>query len=195
MIANVEMAAAWDGDEGEEWARDWERYDRAVLDHHGALFDAATIGDDERVLDIGCGNGQSTRDAARAAGNGSAIGVDLSSRMVERARELAKLEGVTNVTFERVDAQVHPFDAAAYDVVISRFGAMFFADPASAFANIGAGLRPGGRLVMVRGAALTPTSGCSACSRHWRSGVTCLPHRPARQGRSGLLTRTRPEPC
>jgi SAM-dependent methyltransferase len=147
-VANVEMAAAWDGDEGDGWARDWERYDRGVRGHHHALLDAAAIDVSDRVLDIGCGNGQTTCDAARAARDGSALGVDLSSRMLERARERARAEGLSNVTFLRGDAQVHPFDASASDVALSRFGAMFFADPVAAFGNIGSALRPGGRLVM-----------------------------------------------
>ncbi len=146
---NVEMAAAWDGDEGEEWARDWEHYDRSVQGYHSLLLDAAAIGRSDRVLDVGCGNGESTRDAARAAGKGSALGVDLSSRMIERARGLARVDGLANVRFERADAQAYPFDAAVYDVVLSRFGTMFFADPVAAFTNIGAAIRPGGRLVMV----------------------------------------------
>lgn len=143
------MAEAWDGDEGDEWARDWEHYDRAVAEHHRALLDAAAVGRADRVLDIGCGNGQSTRDAARAAPDGSAAGVDLSSRMLERARALADAEGLANVTFERADAQIHPFGASYSDVAISRFGTMFFADPVAAFANVATALRPGGRLVMV----------------------------------------------
>jgi SAM-dependent methyltransferase len=148
-VANVEMAAAWDGDDGDEWARDWQRYDSAVADHHATLLAAAAVGASERVLDVGCGNGQATRDAARAASEGEALGVDLSSQMIDRARELAVAEGVANARFERADAQVHPFAASTYDAVISRFGSMFFADPVAAFSNIGAALRPGGRLVMI----------------------------------------------
>ncbi|MGH9002047.1 MAG: class I SAM-dependent methyltransferase, partial [Acidimicrobiia bacterium] len=143
------MAAAWDGDEGQDWARDWRYYDRAVREHHRVLLHAAGIAESERVLDIGCGTGQATRDAARAARGGSALGVDLSSPMLARAAELAAAEGLTNVEFARADAQVHPFAAAAYDVAISRFGAMFFGDPIAAFTNIAAALRPGGGLAMV----------------------------------------------
>jgi SAM-dependent methyltransferase len=148
-MVNTEMAAAWDGDEGEEWARDWWRYDRAVRDHHRVLLDACTIGRADEVLDIGCGTGETSRDAARVAFDGGVLGVDLSSRMLERARELARADRLPNVRFELADAQVHPFDAGSYDLALSRFGTMFFADQAAAFANIGTALRPGGRLVMI----------------------------------------------
>jgi SAM-dependent methyltransferase len=148
-VVNREMAAAWDGEEGEDWAREWKRYDRASAGHHRVLLDAAAIGVSDHVLDIGCGNGQVSRDAARAAPAGSVVGVDLSSRMLERARALARQEGLGNVRFEQADAQVHAFEPGAYDVALSRFGVMFFADRVAAFANIGTALRPGGRLAMV----------------------------------------------
>jgi len=148
-IVNVDMAAAWDGDEGDDWADQWEHHDRAVRGHHEALIGAAAFGPADRVLDVGCGNGQTTRAAARAATDGSALGIDLSNRMLELARQLAAGESLTNVAFEQADAQVHRFEADSYDAAVSRFGAMFFADPVAGFANIRAALRPGGRLVTV----------------------------------------------
>jgi SAM-dependent methyltransferase len=80
---------------------------------------------------------------------GSALGVDISSPAVERARALAEAQGIRNVTFERADAQVHRFPRERFDLAVSRFGTMFFADPVTAFANIGRALRPAGRLVMM----------------------------------------------
>jgi SAM-dependent methyltransferase len=148
-IANVDMAAAWDGDDGDDWARDWKRYDRSIQRYQNRLLSASTIDASDEVLDIGCGNGESTRAAARVAVDGSALGIDLSTRMVERARELASSEGLANVAFERADAQVHAFEPNAHDVAISRFGAMFFADRIAAFANICHAIRPGGRLVVL----------------------------------------------
>jgi len=148
-IANVDMAAAWDGDEGDDWARDWQRYDRSIQRYQDRLLVASTIDASDQVLDIGCGNGESTRAAARVAVDGSALGVDLSTRMVERAREFASSEGLANVAFERADAQVHAFEPNAHDVAISRFGAMFFADRVAAFGNICHAIRPDGRLVML----------------------------------------------
>lgn len=146
---NTEQAKAWDGDEGAYWAGNAERFDRAVAAHHGPFMAAAGVGLAEHVLDIGCGTGQTTRDAARAAAAGSALGLDLSARMIEYARRAADRDGLGNVRFEQADAQIHPFPAAGFDVAISRTGAMFFADPVTAFANVGRALRPGGRLVLL----------------------------------------------
>ena len=100
-------------------------------------------------MDIGCGSGLTTREAARAAAPGRVLGVDVSERMLERARELTAAERLDNVRYELGDAQVHRFDPAGFDVAISRFGTMFFSDPAAAFANIAAALRPGARLVLL----------------------------------------------
>jgi SAM-dependent methyltransferase len=149
MIVNVEQAEAWNGNEGLAWAAHQDRHDAALRFFNVALADAAAIAATEHVLDVGCGCGQSTRDAARAATQGSALGVDLSEPMLERARERAVEEQLDNVTFVQADAQVHEFDAGAFDVVISRFGSMFFADPVGAFANIATALHPGARLALV----------------------------------------------
>ena len=83
------------------------------------------------------------------AQRGSAFGVDISAYAIERARELAQAQGIHNVTFEHADAQVHRFPQVRFDLAISRFGTMFFAGPAAAFANVGRALRPAGRLVMM----------------------------------------------
>jgi SAM-dependent methyltransferase len=110
-------------------------YDAELHLHAAVLRRACAIGASERVLDIGCGTGQTTR--------------DVSAPMIARARELAAVEDLRNVRFEHGDAQVHPFPAQAFDVAISRFGTMFFADPVAAFRNIRAALGNHGRLVMM----------------------------------------------
>ncbi|HWC37017.1 MAG TPA: class I SAM-dependent methyltransferase, partial [Acidimicrobiales bacterium] len=99
--------------------------------------------------DIGCGTGQATRDAARAASEGTALGVDLSGRMIELARRLAAAERIANASFEQADAQIHPFGAGSFDVALSRTGTMFFGDPTAAFANIARAIRAGGRLALL----------------------------------------------
>lgn len=103
----------------------------------------------DKVLDIGCGAGQTTREAARMAPEGAALGIDLSATMIDRARALARSEGIGNVTFLHGDAQTYPFLSENFDLVVSRFGTMFFQDPMAAFANVRHALRPGGRLVMM----------------------------------------------
>lgn len=147
--SNEGQLRAWDGDEGSYWAANADRYDRSVQVHHQRLLAAARIGKTDRVLDIGCGTGQLSRDAARIASSGSTLGVDLSSAMLEVARARAAQEQLTNVTFEQRDAQIHPFPAAAFELVLSRTGSMFFGDPDAAFANVCRALEPGGRMVLL----------------------------------------------
>jgi SAM-dependent methyltransferase len=146
---NADQAQSWDGAQGAFWASHADHFDRAVAGYHHRLLSAAAIAAGERVLDIGCGTGQTTRDAAQAAGSGSALGVDLSSQMIELARHRAREQGITNAHFQQADAQVHPFSARSCDLAISRMGTMFFGDPGTAFANIGRALRPAGRLIML----------------------------------------------
>jgi SAM-dependent methyltransferase len=149
-IVNVEQAANWDGPDGEYWVAHQARFDNSILPHHHRLMAAAAIAPGERVLDIGCGNGITSRDAARATGpGGSVFAADLSGPMLGRAEQAAKDEGLGNITFQQADAQVHPFEPGAFDVVISRFGVMFFNDPVAAFTNIGTAVRSGGRLAML----------------------------------------------
>jgi SAM-dependent methyltransferase len=122
-------------------------YDAELRRHNEHFRAAADAGMRDRVLDIGCGAGQTTREAARVAVEGRAVGVDVSAELLEVARRRGAEEGLRNIGFEQGDAQVHAFPAAHFDLCISRFGAMFFADPAAAFANIGRAMRPGARLV------------------------------------------------
>ncbi len=123
-------------------------YDAELRRHNEVLRRACGIRFRDHVLDIGCGTGQTTRQAARTARAGSALGVDVSASAIERARELARAQQLRNVAFEVADAQLCRFPQERFDVAISRFGTMFFGDPAAAFANIRRALRPG-RLVMM----------------------------------------------
>ena len=124
-------------------------YDAELHLHNGLFRAVAHVGTRDRVLDIGCGTGQTTREAARAAVTGSAVGVDLSAPMLERARQLSDDQGLANITYQQADAQVHRFPPTGFDLCISRFGTMFFTDPVAAFTNIGRALRPAARLVLL----------------------------------------------
>ncbi len=148
-IVNTHQAEAWNGYEGSHWAQHQDRYNAVHDGFNKCLLTAAAIGETDRVLDIGCGAGQTTRLAARQAARGAAVGVDLSAPMLAEARRTTEREGIANATFEQGDAQVHPFPGAWFDVAVSRLGIMFFADPVAGFANIRRALRPGGRLAFV----------------------------------------------
>jgi ubiquinone/menaquinone biosynthesis C-methylase UbiE len=124
-------------------------YDAELRRHNERFRAAANVGMRDRVLDIGCGAGQTTREAARVAVLGSVVGVDVSAELLEVARRRSAEEGLKNVAFEQGDAQVHAFPAAHVDLCISRFGVMFFSDPIAAFTNIGRAMRPRARVVLM----------------------------------------------
>ena len=169
---NTEQARAWNGDEGIYWAEHAQHFDRSLGAYHDRFLSAADITPADRVLDIGCGTGQTTRDAARMARDGLALGVDLSSQMISLARRLATLEGVANALFEQADVQTHSFGKELFDVAISRTGTMFFGDPVAAFTNIARVVRPGGRMVLLvwqgpeRNEWIRELSGALAGGRH-----------------------------
>lgn len=147
--ANTEQTDYWNGDEASHWLVHEARYDAMLQPYADRLLAAANIAPDTTVLDLGCGAGATTLAAGRAAAKGTAHGIDLSAAMLRRAAERAAEAALSNVTFEVADAQVHSFAEAAYDVVLSRFGVMFFDDPRAAFDNIRRAVRPGGLLAFV----------------------------------------------
>ncbi|MFF1506111.1 class I SAM-dependent methyltransferase [Streptomyces sp. NPDC058326] len=148
-LVNTAQSEAWNGYEGHHWSDHHDRWNAVNEGFNAPLLAAAAIRPEDRVLDIGCGAGQATRLAARAAHRGTALGLDLSEPMLARARQIAAEEGLSHADFQQGDAQVHPLPSASFDVALSRFGVMFFQDPVAAFANIAAALRPGGRIAFV----------------------------------------------
>ncbi|MFC0596812.1 class I SAM-dependent methyltransferase [Streptomyces palmae] len=174
-IVNTDQAEAWNGYEGQHWAAHADRYDAVNSGFNEPLLTAAGIGARDRILDIGCGNGQLTRLAARRAPEGHALGVDLSAPMLATARARTEAEGLSRVRYVRDDAQTRAFPEGGFDLALSRFGIMFFADPVAAFDNIRRALRPGGRLAFL---AMTGLAGTelgevfAAMARHlpWPTG-------------------------
>ena len=142
---NREQIDYWNAQAGHKWVGLQERLD-AQLDPLGRLaMDRLAPRPGERVVDVGCGCGGTTVElAARVGPEGRVLGLDVSEPMLARARE--RTAAAPQVTFACGDAQTHALEPGGFDVVFSRFGVMFFADPVAAFANLRRGLRPGGRL-------------------------------------------------
>jgi ubiquinone/menaquinone biosynthesis C-methylase UbiE len=132
VAVNAEQAEDWNGASGREFIEQRERHEQMLGRLTARLLAAARIQDGENVLDVGCGCGDAIILAARATGSGHALGADFSRIQVAEARRLAAAAGAAKVMFEVVDAQVHPFRAGIFDVVLSTFGVMFFEDPAAA---------------------------------------------------------------
>jgi ubiquinone/menaquinone biosynthesis C-methylase UbiE len=147
MQANQAQAEAWNGPEAAHFVDRADRYDRQLEPFTHALLERAGVDPGRVVLDAGCGSGATTLAAAATAER--AVGVDLSRPLVELARRRAQAAKIANTEFVIADAQTHDFAAAAFDVLISRFGLMFFDDPVRAFTNIRRALSAGGRAAFV----------------------------------------------
>jgi SAM-dependent methyltransferase len=145
-----EQFEMWNGDEGRNWVTYQDAHDQMVGALTPHLLQAAAIAESDRVLDVGCGCGETTRLAAVRAASGRVLGVDLSAPMLEAASNKARRAGLgERVDFVQADAQTYPFEGASFDVLLSRFGVMFFADATTAFANLARAIRPGGRLAFL----------------------------------------------
>ncbi|MGO9910532.1 MAG: class I SAM-dependent methyltransferase [Acidimicrobiales bacterium] len=147
-MANTGMAEYWNGRPANVWVTEAERFDSILAPFGRRLLTSAVLKPGEQVLDVGCGNGAVSLEAARTVGrDGQVTGLDLSAPMLEVARRRAKEQGI-DVSFVQGDAQTASFDHP-FDVVLSRFGVMFFDGPQAAFANLAKATRPGGRLCFV----------------------------------------------
>ena len=143
---NAEQIEYWNEVSGEKWVALNDVIDAQIEPLGRAAIDAAGLRPGERVLDVGCGCGQTTLQLAERVGSAGAVrGVDVSGPMLARARERAAEARLAHVELVQADAQTEGFDPD-FDLVFSRFGVMFFAEPERAFANLLSALRPGGRL-------------------------------------------------
>lgn len=149
-IANAGMIEYWNSDAGRKWVRFQQVMDLSLMPFGAKAMDASGVGLGERVIDVGCGCGDTTFELARRIGPaGRVLGVDISKPALTQARYRAGYKAEGNHRFAHGDAQTHEFDQASHDLVFSRFGSMFFDDPVAAFGNLRAALKPNGRIALV----------------------------------------------
>jgi SAM-dependent methyltransferase len=142
---NADQIAYWNGAAGQRWTERQASQDVLLAPVSEILIDRAGVRAGERIFDVGCGCGAiSIALAQRIAPAGYVLGIDISAPMLARARQVTP-PGLP-VEFVLADATVYPFEPASFDLLVSRFGVMFFAEPALSFANMRRALRPSGRL-------------------------------------------------
>jgi SAM-dependent methyltransferase len=153
---NAVMAEFWSETVGPTWVALQERLDAEIKPLGDAALTVLAPAADERILDIGCGCGQTSVQLAERVGpTGDVVGLDISAPMLAVARARTPPPGAGRLSFVEGDAQTIDLAAGRFDAAFSRFGWMFFADPLAAFANIRRALRPGGRLAAVTWRAVT----------------------------------------
>jgi SAM-dependent methyltransferase len=146
-MSNEAQIQYWNEDAGPKWVQLEDQLDAQIGPIGDAMLELAAPSPGERVIDVGCGCGATTLSIAeRIAPAGHVTGVDISEPMLTRCRERAKAAGLSNLEFVQADAQVHEFAPAEVDLVTSRFGVMFFADPVAAFSNLHGALKDTGRI-------------------------------------------------
>ena len=176
---NEEQAALWNGPAGRAWVEVQDLLDRMFAPFEDRLVQAAASAGGGRVLDVGCGTGATTLAIARrlAAPPARCVGIDISAPMLAVARDRAEREA-TPATFVCADAQVCPFEPAGFELIVSRFGVMFFDDPVRAFLNL--------RRAASRGAGLAFIAWRSAAENPFmttaeRAAAPLLPDLPTRR--------------
>jgi len=175
---NADQTALWNGPGGRAWVDTQAALEQMFKPFEDLIAEAVGRASALHVLDIGCGTGSTTLAAARQLGaGGSALGIDISAPMLAAAQARAEQEGLP-VTFLCADAQTHRFEPASVDLIVSRFGVMFFDDPVHAFANLRQAVRDGGVLTCIawRSPAENPFMTTAE-----RAAASLLPALPPRQ--------------
>ncbi|MGD0102741.1 MAG: class I SAM-dependent methyltransferase [Rhodopila sp.] len=185
---NSAQIAYWNDRAAVTWTAFQERLDVLFEPLTALALDAAGPAKGEHAIDVGCGCGATVLALADRVGpSGQVLGLDVSNPMAARARERIAASGLTNVQIMVSDAATHDFAGAGVDLLFSRFGVMFFADPVAAFANLHRAVRPGGRLLCAAWRPRTPLVPSRSLTRTgrvvfspvpagtmWRSpGTTC----------------------
>lgn len=173
--ANPEQSARWNAEAGRSWAELADLLDRLLEPFVPPLLDEIEPLAGRRILDVGCGAGAITVAAAERGAFG--LGVDISAPLIEAARERARRLGAAGARFVQADAQTRRFDSGSFDALISRFGVMFFADPAAAFRNLRSAVRPGGRLACLAWRSAAENGFMTAAER---AAADVLPQMPGR---------------
>jgi SAM-dependent methyltransferase len=189
----VDWIARWRGDEGQHYRAEANRYDDINRAFGHALIEAATLAAGERVLDVGCGAGAVTVEAARRVRpGGSVLAIDVSPDLLAITRDRVRRAGLTEVELIEADAAAYPFDEGTFDIVLSRNGLMFFTDTDAAFVTLARALRPGGRI------AFTAPQGLDRNPWITVAGAAAVPHigmpagvAPGQPGPLGLADRAR----
>jgi len=142
-MSNQEQIDYWNGNAGSTWVDSQERMDKMLAPLTSPLIEQAAAATGERIIDVGCGCGDTSLQLASSGA--SVLGIDISEPMLERARSRAQLTGQANTEFTTADAATTSL-SADHDLIFSRFGVMFFSDPTAAFSNLHSGLSDNGRL-------------------------------------------------
>jgi SAM-dependent methyltransferase len=139
----------WSGEASRIWVDHTNRFDAQLHQHLAALLEVAQLDSTDRVIDVGCGPGASTVAAAERVAPSTVTGYDIAPQMVDAATRRIATAGITNARCQVADVQTHRFEADSADIIISRFGVMFFEDPTAAFANLRTAMNDAGRLAFV----------------------------------------------
>lgn len=134
---NAGQAVYWASRAVQKWVDHQQKLDQLFTGVTEVLFEAANLAPRQRVLDLGCGTGATTLALAEKVGpGGEVVALDISAPLLEMAQERAAAAGLGNIRFVEADAQTFTFESGSFDLIISRFGAMFFSDPVAAFQNM-----------------------------------------------------------
>src|SRR5262245_30835655 len=174
---NEEQSRLWDTAGARAWIETQELLDRTFRPFDDLLVEAVTSTDRGTVLDVGCGTGGTTLAVARLAAGNRCTGIDISEPMIAAARARAERERIP-ASFICADAQTHVFEPASVDIIMSRFGVMFFDDPIRAFANLRSAATDNADLLFI--AWRSPDENPFMTTAE-RAAAPLLPELPARQ--------------